>query len=313
MNFHQWRQHADRGEIKRITWCCGDEPVLVEEVVDRLRHALRPGEMDSVTLHAGTVADRVIWDAAHQYPIQPDVARLVTVRHADQIVQWHPLHIWLDRKRLNPMTYLLFVSHTSTASAAEHISLIRRSGHVVECRRPSEAELVAWTQSIAPLSDGTARYLAQRCAGALHQVRSVSAKLALFEGTPGPQTVDELCDATPAEQFSDAVMLLKGPVAHSLISSLPSTEYRRVIGQLDSRLTVVARLRDAVAAKMTRRDMAMLPDLPFSLAERFLPVVDQYQEPQCRYRREVLATLDIALAGGAYEGVLESLVTLWTL
>lgn len=311
MNFHQWCQHADRSDIKRVTWCCGDEPVLVEELVDRLRLALRPGAVDSVSLTAGTEPDRVIWAAAHQYPMQADVPRLVTIRHAEQLVDWHPLAGWLDRKRLNPMTYLLFVSSAATAPAHDHIGLIRRAGHIVECRRPPVSELVPWVQSMVPLTDATAGYLAQRSAGSLHQLKSVSGKLALFDEAPSAAAIDELCDEAPTDRFADAVMLLKGRVAHSLVPLLPTTDYRRIVGQLDSGLTVMAQLREAVHTGMSRRDIALLPDLPFSLAEKYLPVLDRYPSEHCRARWRVLATLDAALAAGARDGVLESLVTLW--
>lgn len=310
MNFHQWRQHADRGEVARATWCGGDEPVLVEELVDRLRRALRPGELDSVSLAAGTVPDRTIWAAAHQYPLQPETPRLVTVRQADQISDWQPLARWLDRKRLNPLTYLLFVSN-ATVLPAEPAALIRRTGHVVECRRPPVAELVPWIQSMVALPDTTAHYLAQRSAGALHHVKSVSGKLALFDVAPSAAAIDELCDEAPTEAFADAVMLLQSRIAHSLIPWLPTTEYRRIVGQLDTYLTVMTHVHNAVHASQSRRDIAMLPDVPYALAEKYLPLVDRYPSSHCRARRQVLATLDAAVAAGAREGVLESLVTLW--
>lgn len=83
--YRQWRVHADRGEVKRVTWVCGPERLLVEEVVDTTRRQIAASDMDYVTISCVPSAEnkepvKDMWDAASQYPLVPGANRLILCR-----------------------------------------------------------------------------------------------------------------------------------------------------------------------------------------------------------------------------------------
>lgn len=106
--FTQWARQA--AEVKRVTWVCGSERILVEEVVDSVRANLHASDMDYVSLVAGSSPDREIWAALNQYPFDPKANRLVLVRDVERVKRWAPFLDWMANSRLLPTNYALFVS-----------------------------------------------------------------------------------------------------------------------------------------------------------------------------------------------------------
>lgn len=313
-----WRSAADSGDIRKVTWVCGEQRVLVEEVVDATRTALQASDLDYVSVTAAAVPDREVWAAANQYPMTPGANRLILVRDAEKIKNWEPLSKWIAEGRRLPTVHLLFVGREADfphvvqrgkkVGFQPHIEAIRGRGRLVRCSTPNEADCVAWVKRRSSLDDRTALYLLQRAGGNLATVASVCAKVSLFNRRVGPQIIDRLCSEVPADSFVDALLMLKKRQAVMAIEGMSESEYFGVIGLLDFRLDLMASLWRMVRAGQTARDAQGMPQF---LVRQFLPFAKHYDPKRCAYARRVLAIIDQSLQGGARKGVLESLVALW--
>jgi hypothetical protein len=318
VNWTQWRARADLGEVKRVTWVCGDQAVLVEEVVGFIRTQLAVSELDDIRLTAGESADTALWAAANQLPLTPGASRLVTVRDAEKISNWEPLPGWLRAGRTLTGVHLLFVSgeadfpHTTVGrktTLAGHIETMKPPrGHLVRCSLPNGTDAVAWVRRHAQVDDATAKYMLIRSGGSLAKTAAVCAKLALFRRTPDRAVIDQLLDQAPADSFVDSLLALDKKAALSAIPGLRGNDFGKAIGVLDQRLDQLAVLYTAVQTARTARD---IPGVPTFLARQLLPVAKFYDPKRCTKCRQALAVVDEAHRSGARVGVAEALVAMW--
>lgn len=308
----QWRRSADKGEVRKTTWVCGDQRVLVEEVVDFIRRQLGVSDMDYVCLTAGTVADRDIWAAAGQYPMDPTANRLILIRDAEKIRNWEPLTEWLAGARRLPTVHLLFVSNLPDFGADKkmpsHVEAIKARGHIVRCAMPNETDALAWVKRRANLDDETARHLLTRTGGNLALAGAVCAKLSLFDGQAGPRTINQLCAEVPADSFVESLLLLNKRAALHAAESLRPNDFGKIIGLLDSRLDLLAVLHRAVRAGYSTREVQ---GFPLFLVKQFMSVAKHYDPKRCLYSRRVLAVIDDVHRSGARDGLMTALTALW--
>ncbi len=319
--YAQWRAGADKGDVRRVTWVCGDQRVLVEEVVTTIRDQLRPAALDYWSFTAGPDSEADIWAAAHQHPLDPGTAgnRLVVVRGAQRLTGWAPLYAWLAAGRALAGAHLLFVADEpdlpyqyvqgKRAGLHPHVEAIKNKGRIVRCAAPNEADALAFTLRRGPnLDPETARYLLHRTGGDLGVVAAVCAKLALLPGQPGHGSIDALCDEVSELSFADSLLALRKPAALHAAAALPEAEWPRLFALLDSRLDLLAALWRATRAGLAPREIA---GHPIFLIRRYLPLARPYDPARCVYARRVLAVCDDAVRCGARTGVLEALVALW--
>lgn len=320
--FTQFMAHADKGEIRRCTWLCGDQPVLIEQVIDTIRDMVKPSELDYISFTAGTDTDATIWAAANQYPLTPGAPRLILVRNAGKIRRWDPLADWMDAARILPGVHLVLVSADADfpytivdgkkAGLKPPVDLIqakRRSGMIVRCAMPNASDAVAWVRRRAPaLSHGLAGYLLTRTGGDLAAAAGVCDKIALFDATVNRTTVDALCQENPADSFVDCLLYLRKPQALLVAAAMDPRDYGKVIGQLDARLDLLATLCRANSAGLGAHEIHGVS--PF-LVRQYLPCAKYYTPTTCVNRRRLLAVVDEAYRSGAREAIMESLVALW--
>lgn len=319
--YAQWRHAADKGEVRRVTFVCGDQRVLAEEVVDTVRELVKPGELDYLPYVAGEDRDLEIWAAAHQYPLTPGAPRLVTVRSAQKLRDWKPLTGWLQAAgRALSTSHLLFVSDDPDVPydvvagkrvARAHIAAMKApKGHVVRCGMPNEVDAVSWVRRRSPgLDEEMARYLLVRVGGNLMQAGAVAAKLALFErGNPGPKVIDQLTREAPADDLVTSLVAGNKRAALLAAAGIDPGEYRRVVTLLDRRLDLMSVIGRAARTGLGPREVLGHP--PY-LVRQFWPYARHYDERRCAQSRRVLAVVDEVLSTGARDGVLEALIALW--
>lgn len=317
-SYAQWRTAVDAGELRRVTWVCGDQRVLVEEVVDTTRRKLAVSELDYVSLSHGPGFDREVWAQANQYSLSPGNNRLILVRDAEKLTDRGQLGDWLARTRYLPGVYLLFVSNESDLprTAGRGIqgllpwaSAIKSPrGFLVRCTMPSESDAIAWVRRHSQLDDSAARHLLTRSGGNLSTAAAVTAKLSLFDGRASTATIDLLCMERPMDDFTDILLSLDKRRALLRIRDLDETDRLRLVPVLDARLDLLQGLHRHQIAGHTLRQITGVP--PF-LARQYLPLARHYDAARCAHRRRVLAVVDDALRTGARDGVLEALVSLW--
>lgn len=302
-----------------MTWVCGDQRVLVEEVVDTTRRLLAPSPLDYVPLDASDTDEHHIWSFALQYPLNPGAHRMILIRDAEKLTRWDRLTSWMDSTRQLPGVYLVFVSNETDlpyetaggkkAGLKAHVAAIKAPrGSLVRCTMPNEADAIAWVRGRARMDEATASLLLTRTGGSLAQVAAVCAKVSLFDGPAGRATIEALCAERPSASFVDNILALDRKAALLRIPDLPDAEAGKVIGLLDSRLDLLASLHRLQVAGYGLRDMTGIN--PY-LARQYLPIARMYDQSRCVHRRRVLAVVDDALRKGARTGVWEALVALW--
>lgn len=317
--YTQWRAAVDRGDVRRVTWVCGSQRILVEEVIDTICAQLRTTELDQVRLTAGDIPDDRIWSTINQHPLTG--RRLILIRDVEKIGYWQPLIDWLADAQCIPGVHLLLVSNDAeftttgpdgTRTPAPHIAAImarRRLGQVVRCATPNPTDAVAWVRRRGALADDqTAAHLLTRVGGDFRAAAWLADKLALFGGRAGPGVIDELCEQTPASTFAESLIMLRKRDAVVAAPTVGLGEYGRVVGLLDARLDVLSAICGHIRAGSTPREMNPLPHF---LVRAYLPIAKHYDQRRCDHIRRVLAVLDNALRRGARDGLLEALVALW--
>lgn len=307
----QWRTSADKGEVRRVTFVCGDIPVLVNEVVDTVTALVNPDPVERVTVWASETPTADVWDIAGQYPLTPDAARLVIVREAQALKDWSPLGGWLAGARFQPGVHLLFVSDEADlpnvrGKPAAHIATLagRKQAHLVRCTALKPEDAIGWVRRRARVDQDVAHHLLRRLAGDLGAAAQVCAKIALFDGQASRSTVDALCTEVSDEFVDELIAGRKRQALHAL----PATEPGAAIGLLVRRVDLLGALWRASRAGQSAREITGHP--PF-LVHRFLTHAKHYDPQRCVYARRVLAVIDDAHRNGARDGVMEALVTLW--
>lgn len=321
--YTQWRTAFDRQGTKRVTWVCGTQRVLVEEVVEATRAALAPSDLDYASFTAGQDRDRDIWASANQYPLSPTASRVVLVRDAEKIKNWKPFEDWLANSRRLPTVYLVFVSNDEKLRYGEKgeddvnrpllppTSWIKTRGFLVECGMPNETDAVAWVRRQADMSEDVARHLLTRVGGDLRTALTVCRQVSVFDGPASCGVVDALCRDRAGDAFADSILWLRKPSALLAAETVPDKELGALVGLLDSRLDVMAALHKAVKARASARELAQVPGVPAFLARQYAGVAGEYDPSRVAHRRKVLVLVDEALGLGARQEALEGLVALW--
>jgi DNA polymerase III delta subunit len=306
--YAQWYEGTKKNAPKRVTWVCGDQPVLVEEVVDTVRTLLAVPASHRETYSASVTTEVTIWAAAQQLPLNPDANRLITIRDADRMRYWSPLKGFLADWRLIPRNHLLFVSSKPEFPDNTDLEPIKAKGQVVRCAQPNPADLIAWTRRRGPTLDHrTAVYLIDRAGGKLSTIANVCAQLAAFpDMKPSQVTITTLADGGTATEFLDHLLAFRKADAAHAIPLLSDREVLLTIAAVDQRLEYLQTLWYA------ERDKTPAAGVPPFLARMLTPLAHKYEPATCARQRSVLAVLDHRVrTGTAGPGVLEALVALW--
>jgi len=309
--YSQWRTAVDKGDLRRVVWICGDQHVLVEEVIDTIREHVNAGELDYTSLSCVDTADRDIWAAAMQYPLTPGASRLLLVRDAEKLGNWEPLTEWMDHSRQLPGSHLVFVSNETNVPDKPYIEALqsrRRIGQVVRCSQPSPEDAIAWVRRRSRLDQEMAFHLLRRVGGNIAVAASVCTKLTAFDGTAGPATIDALCDQEPGQSFVDALIAGDKPEALLAVPRMTDREQGAAITLLSARLDILGALWRSSRHAQSVRD---LRGVPVFLAKKYRHLARDYDPNRCVYARRVVAVVDEAYRSGARVGVLEALVALW--
>jgi len=319
-SYAQWRNSIDKGQVAKVTWLCGDQRVLVEEVISETRKFLNVSEFDYFSFSGETDSLLAIWDSAYQYALEPDANRFILVRDAEFITEWGSLTRWfVDSKNLVG-TYLMFVSNdadypyvpdTKKPELAAHVELIRSKGKTVKCSLPNDEELIAWVKRNSNFSDMTAKFLIERAGSDLPTVMNVCKKSLMFRGDPGPQVTAQLTQEFAKQSFSDCLIFNNKKSALLELNALPESEYARVVGQLYSRLDVLHTLWKAVPNFNTSRELAEATGIKLFLVHKYGAIAKNYDPTRLTKCRNVLTVVDDAIQRHATAGAMELLVGLW--
>jgi len=325
-----WRAALAKGRgVRQITWLCGTERVLMEEVISEVRAALDLDPWSYISLAAGSDSERLIWTELNQHPVGGG-NRLAVIRNAENLKDWSHLISWVKARSENPKTHVIFVSNEEKVpripptederrknlkgATQPHIATITGKGHIIECRPYTSStahHAVAWVQSKVKMREGIAGHLLERANGDLRMVRDLCVKLALFPAEITLTTINGMLAEQPRDSFSDALLALDKPTALLALEKLPVSEYGRMIGLLDARLDLAGLVHDMQTEYKTPSEIARAAGNKNFLVKELLPVAKHYDPKRRLQIRTVLSTADETIRGGASVGVMEAIVVFW--
>lgn len=324
-----WTRLRKNPAPRQVTWLCGNEPILIDEVVNHILSVLGPDETGRVSLSAGLIPEKDVWAALDQQPLGPGV-RVVIVRHADQLQDWDRFIDWITNRTRNPRTYLVFISDEERVPRVEltpeqkrahekpgpapHIAAIGAKGHVVECRPFTSATAkvsLEWVKSKVPMRDTVAKHLLERANWDLRLVRDTLLKLSVFPGEVTVQVINALMSQRPRDTFTDALLALDKKTALLALEDVRPDDVGRLIGLLDHNLDLAGTIYDMRAEHKSSSDMAKALGPQAFLIKDLMKVSRHYDIRRRAMIRQSLAMADVAYRNGHTTGVLEAVVTQW--
>jgi hypothetical protein len=316
MNFSQWKGHAAKGSVAKVTYCCGEEATLVEIVIEDIRTLLQVPATDYVEMDAGDA----FWEAASTYPLDGKSNRLVVVRNAHTISDWTSLPYWLAQTRYSPNNYILFVSNSPDAPSVfengkrigyqEHIGLIRTKGKFIKCSTPNSDDLIAWCITFG-LTKASAEHLIERTSANVELMYNVLRKVHVWPGSPSNNALDLLVQQQASDSFVDSLVLRDKADALLALGNLTDDDKARVVARLDSRLDMLFEIGKLVRKRVWAGEIAAQTKINVFLVKKFSDVSKDYDFSRVQYCRRILALLDEPLKNTNATGAWETLVTLW--
>ena len=332
VSFNQWRKSLEKNpQPRQITWICGEERVLVDDVLSYIKGYLGPEPWNYVSLSAGEDSERAIWNAADQFPMGTS-HRLVVIRHADQLQQWDRFTDWIKERASHPRTSLVLISDEYKVPKTEptpeerrkgvkpepvpYIAAIGAKGHVIECRPYTTATSkysVEWVQSKVRMREGVAKHLLLRSDFNLRLVRDVCRKLAVL---PADQEVtlalvNAMLTERPRDSFADALLAMDRKTALLALQEIQPEDYGRTIGYLDSRLDLAGMVHDMMSEHKAPHEIARAAGSQAWLVPEIMTVAKHYSAKRRLTQRKILAIVDEAYQGGQRDGILETVVSFW--
>lgn len=329
--FHRWREGLKKKpEPKQITWVCGSEIVLVDQVVSQISEYLSPLPWNTTRIDARDVSVRGIRAELYQHPMGSGV-RLIVIRHADVIEDWSFLVEWIPKRTLNPRTFVVFVSDEegipkieptpaerktgAKAAPPEHLDLIQRRGAVIECRPFTSATAKyapAWVQSMMPMRDQVAKHLMERANFQVRLVRDTCMKLRMAGLSEVTIThINQILSEQPRDTFQDAILARDHKTAFLALRTIPEEDYGKIIGLLDAQLDLTGLVHDMMVEHAKPGDIARAAGKQAWLVPEIMPVAKHYNSKRRLEIRKVLAMADSAWRSGHSYGLLDVIVAFW--
>ncbi|MCB9640518.1 MAG: DNA polymerase III subunit delta [Myxococcales bacterium] len=284
LNAKQLLTQLKKGDAcEPLYYLYGDDPYLLQEVVEALKERIQPSFKD-FNLHqfSGTDTEgRKLVAAANQLPVM-DSHTLVLVREPDQITKesWDEMKEYL--KAPSPTTCLVFVDPNRKPSVPGNTSAGKAlKPHQVAALRPFENRMPAWVLERAKhhqlkMSMQVAEHLIEQLGVEMAVLENALVRIALFLGGQGEvrhETLEEVIVAQRAYNIFD----LSGAVAQGdLQQALRLT--RSLIEQGEHPLKQLALLTNAFRDLLRAR---------VELDDGMSPAgLDKYIHPSLRYKRE---------------------------
>lgn len=325
-----WRGYQKKPGIKPVTWVCGSERVLVEDVVSTLRRAVDPQVWNYVPISVGEDSERDIWAEVFTLPTGLNQSRLVVIRGAERLKQPERLGLFLKRAGAHPDVYVIAVSGESSVPRVEpdedqrkrgakgdvapHVAALAGKGTVVECRPftgDTAAVAVDWVKSKTGMREAVAGHLLNRADGNMRLVRDTCVKLAVMGGEATISAINDLLSEQPRDTFVDALVAMDKKSALAALERLQPDDYSRVLGLLDSQLDLAGMVHDMQAERRPPYEIMRQAGNKSFLVKELMSVSRHYDVKRRVSIRKTMVLADEALRSGARIGVMESVVARW--
>lgn len=318
---------VERDGVKRFTYVCGPDRLLVEEIVDDVRRRVEPNDLDYVVLYAGEVKDKEIWAQVNQYTATQEIwvegerrqrKRLVVVRDAEKVKSWAGFEDWITSGEMGRGTraqvVVLFVGSDHEWSPDRMPDVrdrIIKSGLYVKAGPLKDEAAVEYLCRSGKVDAHHAKYLLDRVGHDLDAAANCVRKMKYFQGTLNEQAIDRLTTRAPADDFVHALVNLKMKQAISAIEQVPESEFGRIFATLDTKLVQLYKVNKATRRNANFREIVVASKLESFQVKELMDAAKYYDANRVRKAVSALNFVDSSWANGARDGLLEALVATW--
>lgn len=314
--FSQWFNSKSRieHEPKRVTWVCGSERTLVNEVADTIVSDMQ--DADYVRLEAGTFTKLELEAELKSVPVVSGT-KLIEIASAEKL---SPVSEFVNtaKKNSNRDTKVLFISNEDSAPEVDGKTIHALKGstvvNTIECNQFTEATAsvaVEWVRSKVDASQQVAGVLLERAAGDPRVVRDACAKLASLGRTVKIADVNDILRQKPRDTFTNSLLALDKKTAYLAISEIPEKDYSKVLAMLDSQLDFAHKIHTMEVGRATPSEIVKAAGSRRFLLSELQGVTKFYNRKRVDSIRNGIATLDMYVRKNKKKGTLEALVALW--
>lgn len=310
--FFQWRSHAIAGDLPRITWVCGEQSILIEELIDIAKRATQASSMSYLSIDASDVSVGEVRAAIDQHILSQKEKRLIVIRSAQEL-DYAVFQEWIGNKnRAN--AYLILVSDDKELPVlkgnAEVTTFFNTYGvYKVKCFFPNEEDLLSWVQLKAyRQGDEVVRRIIERCGDSLKAMSDLAVKLNVIGEDLSAEHVDALCEDHPSGTFEISLLAFRKVEAYQLSDNL---KLSKVLGSLDQKLGALETMYLAAKAKKSGKETAADLGNQTFLYPMLRHVAQLYGPTEIQRRRMLLGLLEPYYRYGDCAGVIESLISMW--
>lgn len=324
--FSQWYKERQKGKDPRqVYWLCGSEPPLIEYIIGVTKKFVESKfeYVEYVPMLYST--DKEFWDEVYQSVFE-DAAKIVVLRGAEKLKRPEQIQEFVATRNLRKNTYLIFVSNEENAPKVAKTDdpgmelpswlkcLTSPKGQVIECKPFTEATApvaIDWVKGQVSLQSGVAAHILNRADGDLRLVRDVCVLLRAMPGEPTISTVNELIDQVPRTGFVDA--LIRGDKSEALeaLRSIPSSDYRRVLALLDSRIDLVQLIHTGLSSHLSRGEISRSAGKQGFLVPEYLDYAKGYSVSRVQEVRDLILFFDRLAQKSGKTGMMEAMVAQW--
>lgn len=335
--FSQWRL---KDYVKRITWICGKEQVLIDQVIDRCK-SVTTTQMNRLTLDAEFDSLESIWGHLNQFSFGSDAKRFILIYNSQKIENWQPLKSLIGDKEFSDGLRVVFVStdeHQFRLSKGQYIvdeynrrivkdpitflskkqyfdlvicnELISEAPKDEKGRYKRSSDFVLWIQGQVNINEDDANYLIQQSGGNLVIIKTVIEKCKLFSARLSRNMINLLCEQSFNEEFSYHLIALEKNQALAALEAMEHKDYSRVIGELDYRLDMLSILHRANRKKWSIRDVVVREGFNGFVVAKYWPHVRHYDYTRVVHCRNILASIDEAYNRNV-RNCMDVLVAMW--
>ena len=307
--YNQWSKSRT---LARVVWVYGPETALVQEVLQFVRDSVGASDLDRFSYDAATDTEADIWDSVYSRSLADGVPRLVEISRADKLKNTDRLLEWVTAyAKYSPETTLLLVSTEEPTSPT--VKAPRAT--VIKCVMHQPEDKLAWTMRVGGFSEATARRLLEYKNGDLQDTYGICKKITtLLPGQQsielGLETLQSLDEETP-QGFLEALVERDKPAAFAAISNVSREHVGGVLSQLDYTLSLIDKLRDVFSETPRGQKLQNIPGFPMAKFLDIAPAARAYTFSDLVRCRQVLILLESYHRQGIFDGLLETLVSLW--
>jgi hypothetical protein len=307
--YNQWNKSR---KLAKIIWVYGPETALVQEVVQFVKDSVGASDLDRFSYDASTDTETAIWDSVYSRSLADGVPRLVEVSQADKLKNTDRLLEWIAvYSKFSPETTLLLVSTEEPTSS----TIKAPKATVVKCVMHQPEDKLAWTMRVGGFSEVTAKRLLEYKNGELQETYGICKKITTLLPDQSNielslATLKSLDEETP-QDFLDALVERNKPAAFAAIANVPREHIGGVLSQLDYILSLIDKLRDVFSETARGQKLQSIPGFPMSRFLDIAPAARVYTFQDLVHCRQVLILLESYHRQGIFDGLLETLVSLW--